>query len=35
MPQGIDKFALGEKIDVEIDVQFTAPQADSGDAATT
>ena len=27
MPLGIDKFALGKKIDVEIDVQFTAPQA--------
>lgn len=26
MPLGIDKFALGKKIDVEIDVQFTAPQ---------
>jgi polyisoprenoid-binding protein YceI len=25
MPLGIDKFALGKKIDVEIDVQFTAP----------
>ncbi len=27
MPLGVDKFALGKKIDVEIDVQFTAPQA--------
>jgi polyisoprenoid-binding protein YceI len=27
MPLGIDKFALGKKIDVEIDVQFIAPQA--------
>jgi polyisoprenoid-binding protein YceI len=27
MPLGIDKFALGKKIDVEIDVQFTAPTA--------
>ena len=27
MPLGIDKFALGKKIDVEIDVQFTAPEA--------
>jgi polyisoprenoid-binding protein YceI len=27
MPLGLDKFALGKKIDVEIDVQFTAPQA--------
>ncbi|MEY2401268.1 MAG: hypothetical protein QOJ08_1379 [Ilumatobacteraceae bacterium] len=27
MPLGIDKFALGKKIDVEIDVQFTAPGA--------
>jgi polyisoprenoid-binding protein YceI len=27
MPLGIDKFALGKKIDVEIDVQFAAPQA--------
>ncbi len=26
MPLGVDKFALGKKIDVEIDVQFTAPQ---------
>jgi polyisoprenoid-binding protein YceI len=25
MPLGVDKFALGKKIDVEIDVQFTAP----------
>jgi polyisoprenoid-binding protein YceI len=25
MPLGIDKFALGKKIDVEIDVQFTEP----------
>lgn len=27
MPLGIDKFALGKKIAVEIDVQFTAPEA--------
>lgn len=27
MPLGIDKFALGKKIDIEIDVQFTAPAA--------
>ncbi|MEP7202267.1 MAG: YceI family protein [Ilumatobacteraceae bacterium] len=27
MPLGIDKFALGKKIDVEIDAQFSAPQA--------
>jgi polyisoprenoid-binding protein YceI len=27
MPLGVDKFALGKKIDVEIDAQFTAPQA--------
>ena len=27
MPLGLDKFALGKKIDVEIDVQFSAPQA--------
>lgn len=27
MHLGIDKFALGKKIDVEIDVQFTAPEA--------
>jgi polyisoprenoid-binding protein YceI len=26
MPLGIDKFALGKKIDIDIDVQFTAPQ---------
>jgi polyisoprenoid-binding protein YceI len=26
MPLGVDKFALGKKIDVEIDAQFTAPQ---------
>jgi polyisoprenoid-binding protein YceI len=26
MPLGIDKFALGKKIDVEIDAQFTEPQ---------
>jgi polyisoprenoid-binding protein YceI len=25
MPLGIDKYALGKKIDVEIDAQFTAP----------
>ncbi len=25
MPLGVDKFALGKKIDVEIDAQFTAP----------
>jgi polyisoprenoid-binding protein YceI len=28
MPLGVDKFALGKKIDIEIDVQFTAPQSD-------
>ena len=27
MPLGVDKFALGKKIDVEIDVQFVAPAA--------
>jgi polyisoprenoid-binding protein YceI len=27
MPLGVDKFALGKKIDVDIDVQFTAPAA--------
>ncbi|MAT05715.1 MAG: polyisoprenoid-binding protein [Acidimicrobiaceae bacterium] len=27
MPLGMDKYALGKKIDVEIDVQFTAPEA--------
>ncbi|HEY0518285.1 MAG TPA: YceI family protein [Ilumatobacteraceae bacterium] len=27
MPLGVDKFALGKKIDVEIDAQFTAPQS--------
>ena len=27
MPLGVDKFALGKKIDVDIDVQFVAPQA--------
>ena len=27
MPLGVDKFALGKKIDVEIDAQFTEPQA--------
>jgi polyisoprenoid-binding protein YceI len=26
MPLGLDKFALGKKIDIEIDVQFIAPQ---------
>jgi len=26
MPLGVDKFALGKKIDIDIDVQFTAPQ---------
>ena len=26
MPLGIDKFALGKKIDIDIDVQFVAPQ---------
>lgn len=25
MPLGVDKFALGKKIDVEVDAQFTAP----------
>jgi len=29
MPLGIDKFALGKKIDIDIDVQFTAPEASS------
>ena len=27
MPLGVDKFALGKKIDVEIDVQFTQAAA--------
>ena len=27
MPLGVDKFALGKKIDIDIDVQFTAPEA--------
>jgi polyisoprenoid-binding protein YceI len=27
MPLGVDKFALGKKIDVEIDAQFTPPAA--------
>jgi polyisoprenoid-binding protein YceI len=27
MPIGLDKVALGKKIDIEIDIQFTAPQA--------
>ena len=27
MPLGIDKFALGKKIDIDIDVQFVAPQS--------
>jgi polyisoprenoid-binding protein YceI len=27
MPLGVDKFARGKKIDVEIDAQFTAPEA--------
>ncbi len=27
MPLGIDKFALGKKIDIDIDVQFVAPKA--------
>jgi polyisoprenoid-binding protein YceI len=27
MPLGVDKFALGKKIDIEIDAQFIAPQA--------
>jgi len=26
MPLGVDKFALGKKVDIEIDAQFTAPQ---------
>ena len=25
MPLGVDKFALGKKIDIDIDVQFIAP----------
>jgi polyisoprenoid-binding protein YceI len=29
MPLGVEKFALGKKIDVEIDVQFVAPQPDA------
>ena len=29
MPLGVDKFALGKKIDIEIDVQFTAPETDA------
>jgi polyisoprenoid-binding protein YceI len=27
MPLGLDKFALGKKIDVEIDIQFTPVSA--------
>jgi polyisoprenoid-binding protein YceI len=27
MPLGVDKFALGKKIDIEIDAQFIAPQS--------
>ena len=27
MPLGVDKFALGKKIDIEIDVQFTPTEA--------
>lgn len=27
MPLGVDKFALGKKIDIDIDVQFVAPAA--------
>jgi polyisoprenoid-binding protein YceI len=27
MPLGMDKFALGKKIDIEIDVEFVAPEA--------
>lgn len=27
MPLGVDKFALGKKIDVEIDIQFVQPEA--------
>ncbi|MAT07398.1 MAG: polyisoprenoid-binding protein [Acidimicrobiaceae bacterium] len=27
MPLGVDKYALGKKIDIEIDAQFTAPAA--------
>jgi len=26
MPLGVDKFALGKKVDIDIDAQFTAPQ---------
>lgn len=29
MPLGVDKYALGKKIDIEIDAQFTAPAASS------
>jgi polyisoprenoid-binding protein YceI len=28
MPIGVDKLALGEKIKVELDLQFVAPTAD-------
>lgn len=27
MPLGLDKFALGTKINVEIDIQFVAPRS--------
>ena len=27
MPLGVEKFALGKKIDVEIDIQFTAVES--------
>jgi polyisoprenoid-binding protein YceI len=27
MPLGMDKFALGKKIDIEIDVEFVAPES--------
>jgi polyisoprenoid-binding protein YceI len=28
MPIGVDKLALGEKVKVELDLQFAAPHAD-------
>jgi len=28
MPLGVDRFALGKRIAIELDIQFVAPQAD-------
>ena len=32
MPLGVDKLALGDKVKVELDIQFVAPTPDGGPA---